>query len=97
MYQYVVIIVDHLKVTLLLYLILCDRFDIVCIQEHWLLPSDFMFYLHISITKISSCASSAIDVGVDILVVGGPMGAQLIYLTEHLLIVSNMFIVAILE
>jgi len=74
---------------------LCYRFDIVCIQEHWLLPSDLCL-LNTFNTNISSCASSAIDTGVDILV-GRPYGAQLFDITEHLLIALNMFIVVILE
>jgi len=74
---------------------LCDRFDIVSIQEHWLLPNDLCL-LNTFNTNISSCASSAIDIGW-IYLLEGPMGAQLFYKTEHLLIALNMFIVLILE
>ena len=61
---------------------LCDRFDKVCLQEHWLLPSD-LYLLNTFNRNIISCASSAMDEGMDILV-GRPYGGTAILYNKAL-------------
>ena len=61
---------------------LCDSHDIVCIQEHWLLPSELDYLSNIH-NDFYSVGSSAVDVTSDILV-GRPYGGTAILYRKSL-------------
>ena len=61
---------------------LCNKHDIVLLQEHWLLPND-LTYLSSIHTDFIACGSSAVDVDSGILV-GRPYGATAILFRRSL-------------
>ena len=61
---------------------LCDEHDIVCLQEHWLLPSELVLLSNIH-NDFYSISSSAVDITSDILL-GRPYGGTAILYRKSL-------------